>query len=107
MVEMNRLRFVCLAGMILNSAMALFLLAGCYGPPPPPRPYPARPYAAAYKRADVREDYWDRRENQLDRIEDRVDRRVYTGPGDIVEDRWDRRENRWDRREDRLDYLYY
>lgn len=35
--------------------------------------------------ADRTEDRWDRREN-------RVDRRVYTGPGDVIEDRIDRRE---------------
>ena len=29
----------------------------------------------------------------VDRVEDRYDRRRYSGPGDLVEDRIDRREN--------------
>jgi hypothetical protein len=29
----------------------------------------------------------------VDRVEDRYDRRVYTGPGDRAEDYWDKREN--------------
>ena len=40
----------------------------------------------------------DRVEDCLDRIEDRIDRRVTTGPLDRIEDRIDRRENRFDRR---------
>ena len=41
--------------------------------------------SCARRVADRTEDRWDRREN-------RVDRRVYTGPGDVIEDRYDRRE---------------
>ncbi|MEM9123804.1 MAG: hypothetical protein AAGB03_10870 [Pseudomonadota bacterium] len=41
------------------------------------------------------EDRWDRREN-------RIDRRVTTGPLDLVEDRIDRREDVRDRRQNRV-----
>lgn len=51
------------------------------------------------------EDRLDRRENIIDRREDRRDRAVNNGPLDRLEDRVDRLENIQDRREDRRDRL--
>ena len=51
------------------------------------------------------EDRLDRRENVIDRREDRRDRAVNNGPLDRLEDRVDRLENVQDRREDRRDRL--
>ena len=51
------------------------------------------------------EDRLDRRENIIDRREDRRDRAVNNGPLDRLEDRIDRLENIQDRREDRRDRL--
>ena len=51
------------------------------------------------------EDRLDRRENIIDRREDRRDRAVNNGPLDRLEDRFDRLENIQDRREDRRDRL--
>ena len=51
------------------------------------------------------EDRLDRRENIIDRREDRRDRAVNNGPLDRLEDRVARLENIQDRREDRRDRL--
>ena len=56
-------------------------------------------------RLDRIEDRIVRRENVVDRREDRRDRAVNNGPLDRLEDRVDRLENIQDRREDRRDRL--
>lgn len=56
-------------------------------------------------RLDRVEDRFDRRENVVDRREDRRDLAVNNGPLDRFEDRVDRLENVQDRREDRRDRL--
>lgn len=40
----------------------------------------------------------DRREDVIDRVENRIDESHWSGPGDRIEDKHDRREDRWDRR---------
>ncbi len=63
--------------LLLATASTAFCLSSCVAPPRSPGDYA---------------------EDRVDRYENRVDRRTYSGPGDHAENRWDRREDRYDRR---------